>query len=101
VDVADYDRDQQLRFRENFVGVFLGIGERDGKPTLRFQRVSDKQVVQIPGVPADLAPTSRELKYTIRQTDEVVSQVDFVVQWVSSDEVPGSSSIGMTLPDPE
>lgn len=101
VDVTDYDRDQNLRLRENFVGIFLGVGELRGKPMLRFRRLPSNDLIQIPGVPADLWPAARELKYSLRQTGELVEQLDFIVQWVASDEVQGSSSIGRVSAEPE
>ena len=80
VDVAEYDSDKDLRVEVNFLGIYLGVGKYRGKPTLVFERLPERVVVEIPGAPVDLWPAEKDGAYTLRRTGEVVENLDFIVE---------------------
>ena len=80
VDIAEPARDQDLPVEANFLGIYLGVGKYRGMPTLIFERLPERVVVEIPGAPVDLWPAEKDGAYTLRRTGEVVENLDFIVE---------------------
>lgn len=100
VDIEQYHPDGALRIKENFVGVFVGVGERGGNSVLRFQQTGVEGVTEIPGVLEDLRATERTRRHPFRRTGGTLDQLDFVVEWKGCDEVDGDSTSGVVTLDP-